>query len=345
MGNAMSETEIETNSEQPAAMMRAIDPDAPGGPEVLTVVERPIPEPGPGEVLIRVHAAGINRPDVLQRQGNYPPPEGASEILGLEGAGEVVKLGEGVTSLMVGDPVTALVPGGAYADYMVADARLCLPVTAGMHFYEAAAIPETYFTVWQNLFRIGGAKAGYRILVHGGTSGIGVTAIDLCRAFGMDIIVTCGTDEKCAAAEAMGARAINYRNGDFAPKVREMTDGQGVDLVLDMIGGDYVARNLVCLKDGGMHISIAFQQGARVELNIPRLMQRRHHLTGSTLRPRTAEEKAEIAADLREKVWPLFADGTLQARVDKSFPMNEAPAAHRRMEAGEHVGKLVLTML
>lgn len=326
------------------ATMRAIDPAEPGGPDVLEVVTRPVPRPGPGQVLIRVHAAGVNRPDVIQRVGRYPPPPGAPSIPGLEIAGTVVALGEDVTNVAAGDPVTALVPGGGYAEYAVADAALCLPVPAGMHFHEAAALPETYFTVWSNLFDIGGAKAGDTILVHGGTSGIGVAAIDLGRQFGLDVIVTCGTDAKCAAAEGFGARAINYRNGDFAPLVREMTGGTGVDIVLDMVGGDYVGRNLACLKQDGRHISIAFLGGSRVEFDMGIVMRRRLHMTGSTLRPRPLAEKAAIAERLRTYVWPALAAGTLQPRVDRLFPLEEAPAAHRRMEAGEHVGKIVLTL-
>lgn len=334
------------NNRLPPETMRAIDPETPGGPEVLTVVERPVPIPGPREVLIRVHAAGVNRPDVIQRMGKYAPPPGAPSILGLEAAGEVVAIGPDVETIRPGDPVTALVPGGAYADYVVASEQLCLPVPPGMHFYEAATLPETYFTVWSNLFDLGEAKRGDTLLLHGGTSGIGVTAIDLCRQFGIDIIVTCGTSAKCATAKGQGARAaINYRNGDFAPKVRELTNDRGVDLVIDMVGGDYFPRNLVCLRPGGRHISIAFLQGHRVELDLSFIMRQRLHLTGSTLRSRPLPEKAAIAAALREHVWPLFDDGTLTARVDKSFPLSDAAQAHRRMEAGEHMGKLVLTMV
>ena len=325
--------------------MRAIDPASHGGADVLLVVERPVPLPGPGEVLIQVHAAGVNRPDVLQRLGLYPMPHGIPTIMGLEAAGEVVALGEGVSGVQIGDPVTALVPGGAYADYVVADAGTCLPVPPGMHFTEAAGLPETYFTVWSNLFDQAGAKAGDTVLVHGGTSGIGVTAIDLCRLFGIDIIVTCGTDAKCDAARALGATdAINYRNGDFAPDVRELTGGRGVDIVMDMVGGDYVPRNLVCLAEGGRHVSIGFQQGARTELDLALLMRRRLLLTGSMLRPQPPAYKAKIAAQLLEKVWPAFADGTLTPRLDRTFPLTEAPAAHRHMESGSHVGKIVLSM-
>ncbi|MFA7439580.1 MAG: NAD(P)H-quinone oxidoreductase [Sphingomonadaceae bacterium] len=326
--------------------MRAIDPELPGGPEVLAVVDRPVPLPGVGEVLIRVHAAGVNRPDVVQRQGHYPPPAGSTSILGLEASGVVVALGEGVGNVRIGDPVTALLPGGGYADYVVANEKLCLPVPAGMHFLEAAALPETYFTVWSNLFRVGGAKAGDTLLIHGGTSGIGVAAIDLGRVFGIMVIVTCGTDAKCRAAEKLGAAlAINYRSGDFAPRVREFTEGRGVDLVIDMVGGNYVGRNLVCLAENGRHISIAFQQGRATEIDLSLLMRKRLHLTGTMLRPRPLAEKAAIADDLREKVWPHFAEGRLQARIDQIVPMENAASAHRRMEAGDHIGKLVLSMM
>ena len=325
--------------------MRAVDPSAPGGPDVLAVVERPVPTPAPGEVLIHVHAAGVNRPDILQRLGLYPMPPGAPTIMGLEAAGEVVALGEGVKDVRVGDPVTALVAGGGYADYVAAPAGQCLPVPPGMHFTEAAGLPETYFTVWSNLFDQGGLKPGDTLLVHGGTSGIGVTAIDLCRLFGMKIIVTCGTDSKCETTKALGAtHSINYRDGDFAAEVRELTGGRGVDIVMDMVGGDYVPRNLVCLAEGGRHISIAFQQGARTELDLALVMRRRLILTGSMLRPRPVAYKAQIAASLREKVWPAFADGTLSARLDRIFPLDEAAAAHRHMESGSHVGKIVLKM-
>ncbi len=325
--------------------MRAIDPASHGGPDVLGVVERPVPQPGAGEVLIHVHAAGVNRPDILQRMGHYPMPAGAPTIMGLEAAGEIVALGEGVTDVRVGDPVTALVIGGAYADYVSAPSGQCLPVPPGMHFTEAAGLPETYFTVWSNLFEQGGAKPGDTVLVHGGTSGIGVTAIDLCRLFGIRIIVTCGSDSKCATSTTLGAaHSINYRDGDFAAEVREFTEGRGVDVVMDMVGGDYVARNLVCLAEGGRHVSIAFQQGARAELDLALVMRRRLILTGSMLRPRPLAYKAELARVLREKVWPAFADGTLTARLDKVFKLEEAAAAHRHMESGSHVGKIVLSL-
>lgn len=327
------------------ATMRAIDPAAPGGADVLVVVERPVPAPGAGEVLIRVHAAGVNRPDVLQRMGMYPMPPRAPTILGLEAAGEVVALGEGVADVAIGDAVTALVPGGAYADYCVAPAATCLPVPPGMHFAEAAGLPETWFTVWSNLVDQAEVKQGDHVLVHGGTSGIGTTAIDLGRLLGFRVLVTCGNDGKCGAARDLGAFAsINYRDGDFAPKVLALTEGRGVDVVLDMVGADYVPRNLACLAVGGRHVSIAFQRGARVELDLAMLMRKRLILTGSLLRPRPVAEKAMIANQLRQRVWPAFADGRLSAHLDRTFALADAPAAHRHMEQGAHVGKIVLTL-
>lgn len=327
------------------ATMPAIDPAETGGADVLTLVERPVPQPGPGEVLIAVRAAGVNRPDVLQRMGHYPVPPGASTILGLEVAGEVVALGEGAEGVALGDAVTALVPGGGYAGYCVAPAATCLPVPPGMTFTQAACLPESWFTVWSNLIDQGGVQAGDTVLVHGGTSGIGVTAIDLGRVLGIRVIVTSGTDAKCEAARALGAfAAINYRNGDFAPHVLELTDGRGVEAVLDMIGGDYFARNLACLAMGGRHVSIAYQRGVRVELHLATLMRKRLLLTGSFLRPRPIEEKAAIARQLHAHIWPHFADGTLSARLDRSFPLEQAAAAHRYMESGAHVGKIALTL-
>jgi putative PIG3 family NAD(P)H quinone oxidoreductase len=328
------------------AVMRAIDPAQPGGPDVLQVVERPVPAPGPGEVLIRVHAAGVNRPDILQRMGLYPMPPGAPTIMGLEAAGEVVALGEGVTTLAVSDPVVALVAGGAYADYVAAPAVQCLPVPPGMRFAEAATLPETWFTVWANLADLATCKAGESLLVHGGTSGIGVTAIDFAKLFNLKIFVTCGTDAKCKAARELGAaHAINYRDGDFAPIVRELTGGQGVDVVLDMIGGEYFPRNLASLKEGGRHVSIAFQKGNRLELDVAFLMRRRLHVTGSLLRPRSVAEKGALADALRTHVWPHFADGTLKPHLFKEFPLEQADDAHRLMESGGHVGKIALTLV
>ncbi len=327
------------------SLMRAIDPAQPGGPDILVVVERPVPEPAPGEVLIRVHATGVNRPDVLQRMGRYPLPPGASSILGLEAAGEVVALGEGVTDIKLGDPVAALVAGGAYAEYVAAPAGQCLPVPPGMRFAEAATLPETWFTVWANLTDLGQAQPGETLLVHGGTSGIGTTAIDYARVRGMTVIVTCGTDAKCKAALDLGAHhAINYNDGDFAPIVRELTGGRGVDIVLDMVGGEYFPRNLASLRDGGRHVSIAFQKGNRLELDIAFLMRKRLHVTGSLLRPRSVAEKVAIAESLKREIWPLFADGTLKAHLFKEFPLEQADDAHRLMEAGGHVGKIALTL-
>ena len=326
--------------------MRAIDPAQPGGPDVLQIVERPVPSPGPGEVLIRVHAAGVNRPDVLQRMGRYPVPPGATTILGLEAAGEVVALGEGTTGIEIGDPVTALVPGGAYADYVVAAAGLCLPVPPGMRFAEAATLPETWFTIWANLHDLAHCQSCESLLVHGGTSGIGVTAIDFARLRGLDIIVTCGTDAKCEAALAKGAtHAINYRDGDFAPIVRELTGGRGVDVVLDMVGGEYFPRNLASLKEGGRHVSIAFQKGGRLELDIVFVMRRRLHVTGSLLRPRSVEEKTVIAEALKAEIWPHFSDGSLGAHLFKEFPLEQADDAHRLMESGGHIGKIAISLI
>ncbi len=330
-------------SEAIPATMRAIDPEGPGGPDVLALVDRPVPRPGRGEVLIRVRAAGVNRPDVLQRLGLYPMPPGTTTIPGLEAAGEVVALGEGVARWKLGDPVTALLIGGGYADYAVAPEGQCLPVPAGMRFEEAAVLPETYFTVWSNLVDLAGARAGDWVLVHGGTSGIGVTAIDLGRLLGLRVIVTCGTDRKCTAASEMGAaHAIDYNDRDFAAEVREVTGGRGVDIVLDMVGGDYVPRNLVCLAEGGRHVSIAFQRGSRTDIDLALVMRRRLVLTGSMLRPRDVAFKSAIARALEKRVWPAFADGRLTARIDKRFPLADAAAAHRHMEAGAHVGKIVL---
>jgi NADPH:quinone reductase len=325
--------------------MRAIDPATPGGPDVLVPVERPVPRPGPGEVLIRLHAAGVNRPDVLQRMGLYPMPAGAPTIMGLEAAGEVASVGEGVSAIAVGDPVTALVSGGGYAEYVVAPAVQCLPVPPGMRFAEAATLPETWFTVWANLHDLAACRGDETLLVHGGTSGIGVTAIDFARLRGLKIIVTCGTDAKCQAALDRGAtHAINYNDGDFAPIVRDLTDGTGVDVVLDMVGGEYFPRNLASLREGGRHVSIAFQKGNRLELDIAFLMRRRLHVTGSLLRPRSVAEKGAIADALRQHVWPHFADGTLKSHLFREFPLDQADDAHRLMESGGHIGKIALIL-
>lgn len=324
--------------------MNAIDPAMPGGPEVLTLVRRPVPRPGPGEVLVKVAAAGVNRPDVLQRRGGYPPPPGAPSIPGLEIAGEVVAAGEGA-DIPVGALVCALVAGGGYADYAVAPAGQCLPVPDALSLAEAAAIPETLFTVWTNVFQRAYAREGESLLVHGGTSGIGTMAVALAGLFGLRVFVTCGSDEKCARAlELCADGAINYKAEDFVARVKEMTGGRGVDIVLDMVGGDYLPRNLDCLAEEGRHVSIAVQGGVKAELNIVKVMQRRLVLTGSTLRPRSVEFKSLVAQELREIVWPLVSEGRLKPIIDTTFPLAEAAEAHRRMEAGDHIGKIVLEM-
>lgn len=327
------------------ATMRAIDPEAPGGPEVLQIVERPVPVVQAGEVLIRVAAAGVNRPDVMQRKGAYPPPPGAPSIFGLEVSGTVVALGDDVHQLMVGQPVCALIAGGGYADYVTAPAGQCLPVPELLSMEEAAAMPETLFTVWTNLFERAYASEGDTVLVHGGTSGIGTMAIALCNIFGVTIIVTAGSDEKVAAAKALGAdHAINYKTEDFVERVKEITGGAGCAAVLDMVGGDYVARNLKCLASDGRHVSIAVQGGAKATIPIFELMMKRLTLTGSTLRARDTGFKAMVADELARTVWPHVEAGRLKPVMDKVFPLEQAAEAHRRMEAGDHVGKIVLTM-
>jgi putative PIG3 family NAD(P)H quinone oxidoreductase len=323
--------------------MDAIDPEAPGGPEVLMLVRRPLPRPGPGEVLIKVAAAGVNRPDLLQRRGLYPPPPGAPSIPGLEVAGEIVAAGAGVPAELTGQEVCALVAGGGYAEYAVAPAGQCLPVPTSLTLAEAAAMPETLFTVWTNLFERAYAAEGEIALVHGGTSGIGTMAIALADLFGLRIIVTCGSDEKCRRAEALGASAaINYRTQDFVEEVKRLTGGAGVHIVLDMVGGDYLPRNLDCLVEDGRHVSIAVQRGAVGELNLAKVMQRRLTLTGSTLRPRSAEFKALVADELSRAVWPHVEAGKLKPVIHATLPLAEAAEAHRMMESGEHVGKIVL---
>lgn len=323
-------------------IMTAIEIAMPGGPEVLVPAKRPVPRPGRGEVLIRVAAAGVNRPDVLQRRGVYPPPPGASDLPGLEVAGEVVAAGEGATHL-IGTNVCALVAGGGYAEFAVAPIGTCLPVPAGLPLAEAAAMPETLFTVWINLFERGFASEGDWALVHGGTSGIGTMAIALCRLFGVKAVVTCGSDEKCAASRELGAAsAINYRTQDFVAEVKALTGGRGVDVCLDMVGGDYLPRNLATLAEDGRHVSIATQRGTRAEVDFLDLMRRRLTLTGSTLRPRTTEFKTAVAEELRRNVWSFVETGQLRPVMDRTFPLADAGAAHARMEAGEHVGKIVL---
>lgn len=324
--------------------MRCVAIPVPGGPEALVLETRPVPQPGKGEVLIRVAAAGVNRPDVLQRMGAYPPPPGASDLPGLEVAGTVVAAGDGATHY-IGMKVCALVAGGGYAEYCVASVGTCLPVPEVLSMAEAAAMPETLFTVWVNLFERGYAADGDIVLVHGGTSGIGTMAIALGNLFGLQVIVTCGNDDKCGAALALGAaRAINYKTEDFVDIVKDQTEGAGVAVVLDMVGGDYVARNLKCLADDGRHVSIAFQRGASAEVSIVDIMRRRLILTGSTLRPRSLEFKTMVADELRQTVWPYVEGNRLKPVIDSTFPLTEAVAAHRRMESGEHVGKIVLTV-
>jgi putative PIG3 family NAD(P)H quinone oxidoreductase len=326
-------------------IMMAIEIREPGGPEVLAAAERPRPAPGPGEVLIAVAAAGVNRPDVMQRRGQYPPPPGASDIPGLEIAGTVEEIGDGVTDWRAGDRVCALVSGGGYAEYCVAPAPQCLPIPAGMTFVSAAAIPETFFTVWVNVFERGRLRAGEAVLIHGGSSGIGTTAIQVARAFGARVFATAGSAEKCAACERLGAeRAINYRDTDFVAAVRESTGGRGVDLILDMVGGDYVARNIESLALEGRLVQIAVIGGAKAQINLVPILQRRLTITGSTLRPRAVEEKAAIARALREHVWPLLESGAVAPVIFETFPLREAAAAHRVMESGEHIGKLVLVV-
>ena len=323
--------------------MTAIGFDAPGGPDVLRPERLPVPDPGAGEVLVKVAYAGVNRPDVVQRQGNYPAPPGASPIPGLEIAGEVVALGEGVLELVEGQQVCALVSGGGYAEYCLARADHCLGVPEVLSLAEAAALPETLFTVWHNVFERGWAMDGETILVHGGTSGIGTMAILLGRLFDLEVIVTCGGPEKCERALQIGAaHAIDYKAQDFVEEVKRITGGRGVNLVLDMVAGDYVPRNLKCLAEDGRHVTIAVQGGSKAEINMAVVMSRRYTLTGSTLRPRTAEFKALLAHEIARSVWPFVEAGRLRPVMDETFPLTDAAAAHARMEAGAHVGKIVL---
>jgi NADPH2:quinone reductase len=319
--------------------MKAIVAPPADGKDELLFVDRPVPSPGAGEVLVKVAAAGVNRPDILQRKGLYPPPPGAPDILGLEVAGEVV---DGPEELM-GRNVCALVAGGGYAEYCVAPIGACLFVPDAITLFEAAAMPETLFTVWVNLFERGFAADGDWVLVHGGTSGIGTMAIALGTLFGLKVIVTCGTDAKCARALELGAAAaINYREQDFVEEVHRVTGTEGVDVVIDMVGGDYVPRNLACLAKEGRHVSIAVQHGATAEVPLFDIMRRRLTLTGSTLRSRSIEFKTMVADEIAKTVWPYVEGGRLKPVIDSSFPLSEAAAAHARMEAGEHVGKIVL---
>lgn len=325
------------------AAMTAIAITEPGGPMVLKPEKRPLPQPGPGEILIRVKAAGVNRPDVLQRQGAYPPPPGASDLPGLEVAGEVAALGEGVKRWHAGDPVTALTPGGGYAEFCLVHESNALPVPHGFTFTEAAAVPETFFTVWHNVFQRGGLKAGETFLVHGGTSGIGTTAIQLAKAFGARVIATAGSADKCEACTRLGAdRAVNYRSEDFVAAVKDATGGKGADVILDMVGGDYIGRNYDAAAVDGRIVQIAFMQGAKANADFSKLMIKRLTHTGSTLRPRSVEFKADIAAELERQVWPLLAERRIAPVMDMIFPLREAWRAHERMQEGEHIGKIVL---
>lgn len=323
--------------------MTAIAITEPGGPVVLRPEQVAVPRPGAGQVLVRVAFAGVNRPDVLQRMGRYPPPEGASPIPGLELSGEVVALGEGVPDKMLGRKVCALVTGGGYADYCLADWRHCLPVPDGLSLAEAAALPETLFTVWHNVFERGWATEGETLLVHGGTSGIGTMAIKLGKLFALTVIVTCGSDEKCAAALALGAdHAINYRTHDFVQGVKALTGGKGAEIALDMVAGDYTQRNLDCLGADGRLVTIAVLGGAKATINMAGLMVRRQTITGSTLRTRPDSFKALLAQEIAQTVWPLVEAGRLRPAMDRTFPLAAAAEAHARMEAGDHIGKIVL---
>lgn len=323
--------------------MRAIGFEAPGGPAVLRLETVAVPRLRPDDVLIRVAYAGVNRPDCLQRAGLYPAPPGASPLLGLEVSGEIVAVGNEVPREMIGQFVAALTPGGGYAEYCAAHWQHCLPVPEGMLLAEAAALPETLFTVWHNLFERGLARDGETVLIHGGTSGIGTMAIMLAKAFGMQVIVTCGDQPKCDAATRIGADlAVNYREADFVEAVLAATGGKGANVVLDMVSGDYVARNLRCLAEDGRHVTIAVLGGAKADINMALVMMKRLTLTGSTLRPRSDSFKAALADEIAANAWPLFVDGELSPVMDMTFPLAEAAAAHARMEAGEHVGKIVL---
>ncbi len=323
-------------------MMRAVEITQPGGPDVLKLTERQIPTAGAGQVVLKVAYAGVNRPDALQRAGAYDPPPGASDLPGLEASGEVVAVGAGVEGLALGDKVCALLPGGGYAEYVATPAAHCLPVPDGMDMKQAACLPETFFTVWSNVFTRGGLKPGERFLVHGGSSGIGTTAIQLANAFGARVFATAGSDDKCAACLKLGAeKAINYRDEDFVGVMR--AEG-GANLILDMVGGDYIPRNVKALAEDGRLVQIAFLQGPVAELNFALMMVKRLTLTGSTLRPQSDLAKARIALDLREAVWPLLAAGKVASVMDSEFPLADAAAAHAHMESSQHIGKIVLNV-
>ena len=325
------------------SQMTAIEISEPGGPHMLRPVQRSVPEPKEGEILVRVRAAGVNRPDVLQRLGQYAPPPGASDIPGLEIAGDIVAIGSGVKRFKSGDQVVALLAGGGYAEYAVVHETNALPLPSGYGYIEAAAIPETFFTVWHNVFERGGLKKGEVFLVHGGSSGIGTTAIQLAKAFGATVIATAGSKEKCEACLKLGAdRAVNYRDEDFVEVVKEMTGGKGANVILDMVGGDYVARNYKAAAEDGRIVQIAFLNGAKATANFALLMTKRLTHTGSTLRPRSVDFKAGIARELETKVWPLLAERRVAPVMDMIFSLKDAWRAHERMEEGKHIGKIVL---
>jgi NADPH:quinone reductase len=325
--------------------MTAIEITTPGGPEVLVPRSRPLPSVKAGEVLIKIAAAGVNRPDVLQRKGLYPVPKDASDLPGLEVAGTVTALGAGVTQWKIGDPVCALTPGGGYAEYCVTPASHCLPIPKGLSPIEAASLPETFFTVWSNVFDRAQLKPGETFLVQGGTSGIGVTAIQMVHAFGHRVFATAGTPDKCKACEELGAeRAINYKTEDFVEVVKSATNGKGVDVILDMVGGDYLARELKALADDGRIVFIAFLGGAKATVDIAQILRRRLTITGSSLRPRSIEFKAAIASNLAQRVWPLIESGKIKPVIHATFPLPQAAQAHALMESGTHIGKIVLTV-
>jgi NADPH2:quinone reductase len=325
--------------------MTAVEISTPGGPDVLKPKAYPVPKPGAGQVLVKVAAAGVNRPDVAQRAGSYPPPPGHSLLPGLEIAGEVAAIGAGVTRWKVGDKLCALVNGGGYAEYCIAEEPVALPIPTGLDMIKAAAVPETFFTVWNNVFERGRLAAGEWFMVHGGTSGIGTTAIQLAKAFGAKVIATAGSAEKCKACLELGAdRAVNYKTEDFVAAAKEATGGKGVDLTLDMVAGDYTERNIIAAAEEGRIVQIAVLGGADVKINISRVMMKRLTLTGSTLRPRTREAKAGFARALEAKVWPLLASGKVKVVMDSTFPLAKAADAHRRLETSQHVGKVVLVV-
>ena len=330
-------------SDKPNREMNVIEVAAPGGPQALSIGKRPIPRPQPGEVLIKVAASGLNRADAMQRNGNYPPPPGASDLLGLEVSGTVAEVAQDVSGRKIGDRVCALIAGGGYAQYCTAPASSCLPVPDSVSIIDAGAIPETFFTVWANIFMLGRLAQGESCLIHGGASGIGTTGIQLARAFGARVFATAGSDDKCTRCVELGADdAINYKSSDFVEKIREATDGRGVDVILDIVAGEYMARNIKCLAKFGRLVIIATQGGFKAQINALPIMTRRLTITGSTLRPRPLDDKAQIARQLHEKVWPLLEQGVLGPVVDTVYPFEQARQAHGHLDSGDYVGKIVL---